>query len=68
VYHAIEAPKGELGFYIYSDGTGIPWRVKIKSPSFANIQVLEKLLEGAMVSDAVLLIGSVDPVLGEADK
>jgi NADH-quinone oxidoreductase subunit D len=68
VYHAIEAPKGELGFYIYSDGTGVPWRVKIKSPSFANIQVLEKLLEGAMVSDAVLLIGSVDPVLGEADK
>ncbi|MCS6791000.1 MAG: NADH dehydrogenase (quinone) subunit D, partial [Bacteroidia bacterium] len=68
VYHAIEAPKGELGFYIYSDGTGIPWRVKIKSPSFANIQVLERLLEGAMISDAVLLIGSVDPVLGEADK
>lgn len=68
IYHAIEAPKGELGFYIYSDGTGIPWRVKIKSPSFANIQVLEKLLEGAMISDAVLLIGSVDPVLGEADK
>ncbi|MCS7162550.1 MAG: NADH dehydrogenase (quinone) subunit D [Bacteroidia bacterium] len=68
VYHAIEAPKGELGFYLYSDGTGIPWRVKIKSPSFANLQVLERLLEGAMVSDAVLLIGSVDPVLGEADK
>lgn len=68
IYHAIEAPKGELGFYIYSDGTGIPWRVKIKSPSFANIQVLEKLLEGAMISDAVILIGSVDPVLGEADK
>ncbi|MCX7606404.1 MAG: NADH dehydrogenase (quinone) subunit D [Bacteroidia bacterium] len=68
IYHAIEAPKGELGFYIYSDGSGIPWRVKIKSPSFANIQVLEKILEGAMISDAVLLIGSVDPVLGEADK
>lgn len=68
VYHAIEAPKGELGFYVYSDGSGIPWRVKIKSPSFANIQVLEKLLEGAMISDAVILIGSVDPVLGEADK
>ncbi|MGQ9863960.1 MAG: NADH dehydrogenase (quinone) subunit D [Bacteroidia bacterium] len=68
VYHAIEAPKGELGFYLYSDGTGIPWRLKIKSPSFANIQVLEHLLEGAWIADAVLLIGSLDPVLGEADK
>jgi NADH-quinone oxidoreductase subunit D len=68
IYHAIEAPKGELGFYIYSDGTGSPWRLKIKSPSFSNLQVLEKMMEGAMVSDTVVLIGSVDPVMGEADK
>lgn len=68
VYHAIEAPKGELGFYIYSDGTGSPWRLKIKSPSFSNLQVLEKMMEGAMVADTVVLIGSVDPVMGEADK
>ncbi len=68
VYHAIEAPKGELGFYIYSDGTGSPWRLKIKSPSFSNLQVLERMMEGAMVADTVVLIGSVDPVMGEADK
>jgi len=67
-YHAIESPKGELGFYIHSDGTGSPWRMKIKSPSFTNLQVLEKMMEGAMVSDTVVLIGSIDPVMGEADK
>lgn len=68
IYHAIEAPKGELGFYILSDGTGAPWRLKIKSPSFSNLQVLERMMEGSMVSDTVVLIGSVDPVMGEADK
>lgn len=67
-YHAIEAPKGELGFYIKSDGTGSPWRLKIKSPSFANLQVLERMMEGSMVADTVVLIGSIDPVMGEADK
>ena len=67
-YHAVEAPKGELGFHIISDGTGSPWRMKIKSPSFSNLQVLEKMMEGAMVADTVVLIGSIDPVMGEADK
>jgi NADH-quinone oxidoreductase subunit D len=67
-YHAIEAPKGELGFYILSDGTGSPWRLKIKSPSFTNLQVLEKMMEGSMIADTVVLIGSIDPVMGEADK
>jgi NADH-quinone oxidoreductase subunit D len=68
IYHAIEAPKGELGFYILSDGTGSAWRLKINSPSFSNLQVLERMMEGSMVSDTVVLIGSVDPVMGEADK
>ncbi len=67
-YHAIEAPKGELGFFLVSDGTGSPWRMKINSPSFCNLQGLEYLLEGAMIADTVVLIGSVDPVMGEADK
>jgi NADH-quinone oxidoreductase subunit D len=67
-YHAIEASKGELGFHIISDGTGSPWRMKIKSPSFSNLQVLEKMMEGAGVADTVVLIGSIDPVMGEADK
>jgi NADH-quinone oxidoreductase subunit D len=67
-YHAIEAPKGELGFYLQSDGTGQPFRAKMKSPSFTNLQGLEYMMEGGMMGDMVILIGTVDPVLGEADK
>lgn len=67
-YHAIEAPKGELGFYIQSDGTGNPFRARINAPSFTNIQALEAMMEGAVMGDMVILIGTVDPVLGEADK
>ncbi|MEO1449396.1 MAG: NADH dehydrogenase (quinone) subunit D [Bacteroidota bacterium] len=68
VYHAIEAPKGELGFHLKSDGTGSPWRCKINSPSFSNLQSLEYLMSGAMIADTVVLIGSLDPVMGECDK
>jgi NADH-quinone oxidoreductase subunit D len=68
VYHAIEAPKGELGFHIKSDGTGSPWRIKINSPSFSNLQALPKMIEGGMLADSVVAIGSIDPVMGEADK
>ena len=68
IYQAIEAPKGELGFYIISDGSGCPWRLKIKSPSFSNLQALPALLKGAMISDVVAIIGSIDPVMGECDK
>lgn len=67
-YHAVEAPKGELGYYIQSDGTGHPWRLKINAPSYTNLQVLENMLDGEMVADTVVIIGGVDPVLGEADK
>jgi len=67
-YHAVESPKGELGYFIQSDGTGHPWRLKIKAPSFCNLQVLENILEGEMVADTVVIIGGMDPVLGEADK
>jgi NADH-quinone oxidoreductase subunit D len=68
IYSAIEAPKGELGFHIISDGTGSPWRLKMNSPSFTNLQGLEKIMEGSMIADTVVLIGSIDPVMGEADK
>lgn len=68
VYHAIEAPKGELGFYLQSDGTGTPWRAKMNSPSFSNLQSLENMMEGAQMGDMVIMIGTIDPVLGEADK
>jgi len=68
IYSAVEAPKGELGFYIYSNGEGYPWRLKIRSPSFVNLQSLPTMMMGNMVSDVVAIIGSLDPVMGEADK
>jgi len=67
-YSSIEAKKGELGWYLVSDGTGQPWRSKIRSPSFVNLQALPRLLEGSMISDVVAIIGSIDPIMGEADK
>lgn len=67
-YTAIEAPKGELGFFIVSDGTGHPWKMKIRSPSAANLQALPYMVIGSMVADVILAIGSIDPVMGEADK
>lgn len=68
IYQAVENPKGELGFYIVSKGEGHPWRLKIRSPSFVNLQSLPHLVKGHMVSDVVAIIGSIDPVMGEADK
>ena len=67
-YHAIEAPKGELGFYFVSDGTPRPWRMKVRSPSFVNLQTLPTMVEGRMVADVVVAIGSLDIVLGEIDR
>ncbi len=68
IYHAVENPKGELGFYFVSKGEGHPWKCKIRSPSFNNCQALPHLVKGHMVSDVVAIIGSIDPVMGEADK
>ncbi|HUN66827.1 MAG TPA: NADH dehydrogenase (quinone) subunit D [Bacteroidota bacterium] len=68
IYHAIEGSKGELGFYLVSHGEGYPWRLKIRSPSFVNLQAMPVMLKGGMISDVVAVIGSVDPVMGEADK
>ena len=68
VYQAIESSKGQLGFYIVSKGEGHPWRLKIRSPSFCNLQALPMLLKGHLISDIVAIIGSLDPVMGEADK
>jgi len=67
-YVPVEGPKGEVGFYVVSDGTNKPWRVKLRPPSFVNIQVLPRLIEGHMVADAIAIIGSVDFVMGEADR
>jgi len=67
-YTAIESPKGELGFFIVADGTGYPWKLKIRSPSAANLQAMPHMAEGSMVADIVAIIGGIDPVMGEADK
>lgn len=67
-YTAIESPKGELGFYIVSDGTGHPWKLKMRSPSTSNLQTLPEMARGSMIADMVVIIGSIDPVMGEADK
>lgn len=68
VFFSAENPKGELGFYIVSNGTGYPWKLKIRSPSFCNLQALPVVCKGAMISDVIAIIGSLDPVMGEADK
>jgi NADH-quinone oxidoreductase subunit D len=68
VYQGIESSKGEFGIYLVSDGSGHPWRLKIRSPSMVNLSSLPVMCKGAMISDIVAIIGSIDPVMGEADK
>ncbi len=68
VYFGAENPKGELGFYIHSKGGGVPYRLKIRAPSFVNLSILPKLLEGNMMSDTVAILGSLDFVMGECDR
>jgi NADH-quinone oxidoreductase subunit D len=68
VYFGAENPKGELGFYIHSKGGGVPYRLKIRAPSFANLSILPKILIGHMMSDVVAVLGSLDFVMGECDR
>lgn len=68
VYASCEGARGELGFYIVSDGTAKPYRVRIRPPSFYNLQALEHILPGNLIQDAIAIIGSFDPVLGEIDR
>jgi len=68
VYFGAENPKGELGFYINSKGGGVPYRLKIRAPSFCNLSILPKILPGHMVSDVVTILGSIDFVMGECDR
>ncbi len=67
-YHGIEASKGELGFYVYSDGSGKPYRLHVRGPSFNNLYAISKMSRGHMLSDIVTNIGSIDIVLGEVDR
>ncbi len=68
VYHGIEASKGELGFYIYSDGSAVPYRLHVRGPSFNNLFAISKMCKGEMLSDVITNIGTIDIVLGEVDR
>lgn len=67
-YVGVESPRGELGFYVVSDGSGRPIRVHERAPSFANLQVLPKIVQGGTVADTVSCIASLDPIMGEVDR
>jgi len=68
VYQAVESPRGEMGYYVVSDGTAKPYRVHMRSPSFANMQVLPKMCEGRLIADVIAAIGSIDVVVGDIDR
>ena len=68
VYVAVESPRGELGCYIASDGSATPYRMHVRGPSFAHVQCLPHMMRGGLVADAVAVISSVDPVLGDVDR
>jgi NADH-quinone oxidoreductase subunit D len=67
-YHPIEAPKGELGYYIVSDGSTKPYRMRVRPPSLINLKALNSMVAGRLVADVITCIGSIDIVLGEVDR
>jgi NADH-quinone oxidoreductase subunit D len=67
-YHAVESPRGELGFYMVSDGGNRPYRVKVRAPSFSNLSALAYMVKGELIADVVAVIGSIDIVLGDVDR
>lgn len=68
VYQPVESPRGELGYYVVSDGGHRPYRVRIRDPSFVNLQAVPQMMEGGLVADAIAVISSVDPVMGGVDR
>ncbi|MEJ2421670.1 MAG: NADH-quinone oxidoreductase subunit D [Acidobacteriota bacterium] len=68
VYYTVEGSKGQLGYYIVSDGTDKPWRLHVRGPSFVNLQGVDPMSRGELVADVVAIIGSIDIVLGEVDR
>jgi len=68
IQHAVENPKGELSYYLISDGSGKPYRMRVRGPSFVNMQALSQMVEGSLLADVIAAIGSLDIVLGEIDR
>ncbi|HEU5085720.1 MAG TPA: NADH-quinone oxidoreductase subunit D, partial [Acidimicrobiales bacterium] len=68
VYVAVESPRGELGCYLVSDGTSKPYRMHISGPSFRNLQTLPHMMRDGLIADGVMIISSVDPIMGEVDR
>ena len=68
VYQCVESPRGEIGYYIVSDGTSKPYRVHMRTPSFGNLQALPAMLEGTLIADSIAALGSMDFVLGDTDR
>ena len=67
-YAAVESPRGELGVYLVSDGTSVPYRLHVRAPSFVNLQTLPHLMQNGLIADGVAIISSVDPIMGEVDR
>ena len=68
IYDCVESPKGELGFYLVSDGTPIPYRLRVRTPSFVNLQSTDTMARGGLIADLVVIIGTIDIVLGDVDR
>jgi len=68
VYQAIESPRGEVGYYVVSDGMPKPYRVHVRGPSFANLQAVPQMVKGTPIADVIASIGSMDFVLGDTDR
>ena len=68
IYTRVENPRGELGYFIISDGSINPYRIKVRAPSFVNLAIMGELSKGWMVADVVAILGSIDIVLGEIDR
>jgi NADH-quinone oxidoreductase subunit D len=67
-YAAVESPRGEVGCYMVSDGSGKPYRMHIRGPSFVNLQTLPHLMADSLIADTVAIVSSVDPIMGEVDR
>jgi NADH-quinone oxidoreductase subunit D len=68
IYTAVESPRGELGCYLVSAGSNRPYRIHVRAPSFVNLQALAPMLRGGLIADAIAIISTVDPVLGDVDR